>query len=121
VSSVIGNVTAESRPRRAQQPHLRPIRLNFPPQARQLQRASTRKIGIVERADWLSNDAVEAPNQTDLILRHSLTIVREWHFGKMPPLRFSAVNKDIAGDELQETKAVIASTTIFLVLRQLGP
>jgi hypothetical protein len=41
-------------------------------------------------------------------------------FGKMPLLRLSAVNKDIAGDERQETKAVIASTTIFLVLRQLG-
>ena len=51
---------------------------------RQPQRASTRKIGIVQRADSLSNDAVEASNQIDLILCHSLTIVREWHFGKMP-------------------------------------
>src|SRR5882672_11877874 len=71
----------------AQQPHLRPSRLNFPQQARQPQRASTRKIGIVQRADSLSNDAVEAPNQINLILLHSLTIVREWRFGKMPLLR----------------------------------
>jgi len=52
-------------------------------------------------ADSLSNDAVEAPNQIDLILCHSLTIVREWHFGKMPLLkmpllRLSAVNNVMA-------------------------
>jgi hypothetical protein len=34
--------------------------------------------------------------------------------------RVKVVNKVIAGDERQETKAVIASTTIFLVLQQLG-
>src|SRR5882672_2287996 len=70
----------------AQQPHLRPSRLNFPQQAGQPQRASTRKIGIVQRADSLSNGAVEAPNHINLILLHSLTIVREWRFGKMPLL-----------------------------------
>jgi hypothetical protein len=80
----------------AQQPHLRPSRLNFPQQARQPQRASTRKMGIVQLADSLSNDPVEAPNQIDLILCHSLTIVREWHFGKMPLLGLSAVNNVMA-------------------------
>jgi hypothetical protein len=35
-------------------------------------------------------------NQIDLILCHSLTIVREWHFGKMPLLRLSAVNDVMA-------------------------
>jgi len=53
-------------------------------------------LGIVQRADSLSNDAVEAPNQIDLILCHSLTIVREWHFGKMPLLRLSAVSNVMA-------------------------
>jgi hypothetical protein len=97
VPSVIGNVIAESRPRRARSSLTSdPAGSLSHSRARQPQRASTRKIGIVQRADSLSNDAVEAPNQIDLILCHSLTIVREWHFGKMPLLRLSAVNNVMA-------------------------
>ena len=57
---------------------------------------SGKKLAGHPSADSLSNDAVEAPNQIDLILCHSLTIVREWHFGKMPLLRLSAVNTVMA-------------------------
>ena len=42
---------------------------------------------MVQRTESLSNGAVEAPNQINLILLHSLTIVREWHFVNMPMLR----------------------------------
>jgi hypothetical protein len=35
------------------------------------------------RVSLLTDEAIKAPNQIDLILYHSLTIVRELHFGKM--------------------------------------
>ena len=45
---------------------------------------SGKKLAGHPSADSLSNDAVEAPNQIDLILWNSLTIVREWHFERCP-------------------------------------
>src|SRR4029077_2802369 len=72
---------------RAQRPYFRPRRPNFPQQSRQPERASTRKIGIVQRADSLSNGAVEAPNQIDLIFPHYQTVVRKRALEKMLVLR----------------------------------
>src|SRR5258708_37998516 len=61
----------------SQPPNVGAVRADLPQQARLTERAVAGQERVVERADPLRDDPVEAPDPADHVRVHSLTIVRE--------------------------------------------